>query len=522
MKSSTRIILLVVGTVAVAALLGGGFALVGLPYFDRMKAVEKVEAEARQLQGDLDDLEAQKRKLKPLERRGLPAGTFYPDDPKRTKREYAEVAKQEYEMLLWNILKDVGARSPAVRFVDGESNNKAGIPQMDPNYKANNASDPAEFLTYTQIVYKVEIPKTDLGTIAEVLRRYYSLDLLHQITSLSIRQTSANELGKDERPAKERDDLKFELTTRAIIINGAERRRSLSPAPSPLVGLVGGGGAVPYQYPLSTTPSLSRKLVPSAFDPILANKPVREYFYVAAKDPFHGTLPEYPERKADVGGEKDPPPPLPKPDLREFIVYTASIHTEKGNEHSVEVLIKDKINNEDYELTVTQAGEKVRVKVFKFEHNTHLADVSKRKQKVYSQDTLEIGKWTMSNKNNFTVYGVDTDGSLILGEKPTLPEPAKEEKKPAGPGGVGGRPQQPAKPVLPPTDPKAALIGGPVVFAPRAEKFYRWKSGDNLKQIVELSKKDADEAIRRAQTRFLTTPTSTPTGTNPQEAKGGE
>ncbi len=515
MKRNMRLILLVVGVLAVGGLLAAGYFLLAEPYLARVKAVEKAEADARRVDDDLTDLQTQARKLKPLEKRGLPAGVNYPDDPKRSKREYAEVAKQEYETALTKILKDAGARNATVNFIDGESNNKAGIPQMDTNYKPNNASDPAEYLTYTQIVYKVEIPKTDLGTIGDVLRRYYSLDLLHQITHLSIRQTTANELGQDERPAKERADLKVEITTRAIIINGAERRRSLSPAPSPLIGLVAGIGAVPYQQ----STSLSRKLPPPPSEPILAVKP-RDYALLPAKDPFHGSIKPYPDF-VDKGPAPPPPPPPAKPDLREFIVFTTSIHSQVGNEHSVEIVIKDKINQDEYQVVVTQIGEKVVAKVTKFYFDNFKTNPADRKKKEYmNEPTLDISKFTMSNKNNFTVYGVDTDGSLIIGERPTLPEPAKEEKKPAV-GGGGGRPQPPAKPTLPPPDPKAALIGGPVVFAPRAEKFYRWKSGDSLKQIVELSKTEADAAIRRAQTRFLPTPTSTPTGTSP-EAKGGE
>lgn len=514
MNRYLRIVLFKLAGAAVGGIIAAVYFLLVDPYFARVKAVEKAEAEARRVEDDLADLNAQAKKLRPLEKRGLPAGVLYPDDPKRTKREYAEVAKQEYETALTKLLKDAGARNSTVNFIDGESNNKAGIPQMDASFKPNNTSDPAEYLTYTQIVYKIEIPKTDLGTIAEVLRRYYSFDLLHQITHLSIRQTTANELGEDRRPPKERADLKVEITTRAIIIHGAERRRSLSPAPSPLVGLVGGIGAWPYQQ----STSLSRKLVPTPFEPILASQPIREYHYIPAKDPFHGSVYDPPPVVTQGPKETEVVIP-PKPDLREFIVFTTSIHTEKGNEQSVEIVIKDKINQDEYQVVVTQIGEKVVPKVTKFYFDNFKTNPADRKKKEYmNEPTLDISKFTMSNKNNFTIYGVDTDGSLILGERPTLPEPPKDDKKP---GGGGGRP--PAKPTLPPPDPKAALIGGPVVFAPRAEKFYRWKSGDNLKQIVELSKTEADAAIRRAQTRFLPTPTSTPTGTNPPvEAKGGE
>jgi hypothetical protein len=210
----------------------------------------------------------------------------------------------------------------------------------------------------------------------------------------------------------------------------------------------------------------------------------------------------------------------PKPDFREFIVFTTTYHTIEGDEHTFDIWIRDKINKEDYNLLLTQAGEKVRTKVYKWEYQDFKVDAAARKKKVYSQDTLEISKYTMINKNDFTVYGVDTDGSLILGEKPTglAPELANDDKARPGGNGTSGRPT--GRPTLPAADPKAAVVGGLVVTAPKAEKFYRWESGKSLKQIVELSKGEAEKAIRRAQTRFLpAAPDAKTTSTPPTDVK---
>lgn len=517
MNSRNRLIVLALGVLSLGGLLAAGYVFLAEPYLQRMKSVKKMEDDAQTAQDDLDDLQAKTKKLKGLRAKSLPAGPLYPDDPKRTKREYADVARAEYEQALTRLLRDSGARNATVDYIDGDSNNKTGIPQIDPNAKPNRDADPSDYLAYTQVVFKIGIPKTDLDTVAAVLRRYYALDLLHQITQLNIKQTGTTDLTQDKRPYKERTDLKVELTTRAIIVHDAPRRRSLTAAPTPLAGLVGGSGAVSYEQ----STAASRALVPTPVEPTLASKPIRDYGILAAKDLFHGGL--YNPPPDTKPAQRDPDPIRLKPDFREFIVFTTSIHTIEGDEHTLDITVKDKINKEDYNLVLTQSGEKVRVKVYKWEYQDFKVDAAARKKKVYSQDTLEISKYTMINKNDFTVYGVDTDGSLILGEKPTglSPELSKDDKtqpvRGAGGGGAGGRPT--TRPSLPPADPKAAVVGGMVVTAPKAEKFYRWEYGKSLKQIVELSKGEAEKAIRRAQTRFLPAPDAKTTSTPPPEVK---
>jgi hypothetical protein len=506
-----RWVLTVIIKLTVASLGAVVYFMLVAPYLVKVKAVEKAEAEAVRAEEDLDQMRRKQKEFNQHVRRSLPAGPEYKGDPQRTKREYADVAKFEYEQALNKVLRDSGARNTTVNFVDAESNNKTGIPQIDKEFKPTRDSDPSDYLTYTPVVFKVDIPKADLETVAEVLRRYYSLDLLHQITHLTIKPVGGVDLGEDKRNQKDRNDLKVELTTRAIIVHGAERRLSLTPAPMPLAGL--GGGLVEFAYENNSRADL-RKVMPTPLEPILANSPIREYHYVAAKDVFHGTLPVPPPVITRKPKDDDAPPPPPKPDYREFIWYTTRIHKIDGDEHTLEITVKDKINKEDYELVITQSGEKVVVKSYKFEYENFKIDSAQRRKKVYSQDTLEISKYTMLNKNNFTVYGVDTDGSLILGEKPTglapdLPKDDKNQPRQGGGGGVGGGGGRPvgggggSRVALPPPDPKAAVIGGMVVTAPKAEKFYRWQADTNLKQIVELSKADAEKAIKRAQTRFL-------------------
>ena len=500
MNSRKRMTVLALGVVALVGLLAAGYVFLAEPYLKRAQSVKKMESDAILAQGDLLDLQGKNQKLMALQKRSLPAGPKYPDDPKRQKREYADVARAEYEQALTRLLRDSGARNATVDYVDGESNNKAGIPQIDPGTRPGRDADPADYLAYTQVVFKIEIPKTDLGTISDVLRRYYSLDLLHQITHLNIKQSVVNELGQDKRPLKERNDLKVELTTRAIIVHDAPRRQSLTPSPNPLVALVGVGGAQAYEQ----SSTVSRKLLTDPIERTLASKPPRDYSILPAKDVFHGT---YEPPPPPVVGGKGPEIIVPKPDFREHIRYTTCIHSSQGNIHVVEVTIRDKANNEDYMVTITQEGEQVVARTIKYVFDNHKLDPAERKKKDrgYDSKVLDISRAsTMRNKNEFTVYGVDTDDSLIVGERPTglSPEFPKDDKTQPRPV-VGGQGRPTTRPTLPPADPKAALVGGMVVTAPKAEKFYRWEYGKNLSQIVELSKGEAEKAIQRAQTRFL-------------------
>lgn len=588
MNPRTRLILLALGGVAVLGLLAVGYFTVVQPFLDRVTEVKQQELAAVKKETELDDLRMETKRLGEYHKRSLPA------DP--------DVAKSEYKLALEKVLRDSGAHGYTVNYLDGDSNNRTGIPQVDPAFKPKRDDKPAEYLTYTQVVYKIDVPKTDLATAAEILRRYYSLGLIQQISHLELRHTTAD-LEKDVRGAKERSDLKMEIVTKAVIVNGAAARRTLLPAPAVYGGVVGGGGL----FSLEQSPGAARNVNPVPDELLVALAKGRDYSLLAAKDPFHGTLPPPPEpygtvsgfvfedlnddgvwgedekgvsgvsvtlaqvvngkagaeKKAttdqngayrftsvkpgggytlkvasssqftpgksvvgSTGGSNAVPgelsgvavpvdgesknnafgglPPIPtKPDYSEYIHYTSSFHTIDGEEHTITIFIRDKINKEDYELVFTQAGEKVRVKVFKWEYQDYKADAAQKKKKVYSQETLEISKYTMRNKNDFTVHGVDTDGSLILSERPAV-EAAKEEKpRPGGGfgGGFGGG-RPPA--TKPPLDPKAAVVGGiGVPAAPRPEKFYRWESGKSLKQIVELNKAEADKAIRRAQTRFL-------------------
>ncbi len=466
---------LVLGLVVLGGVGAAAYFFAIQPYLANQDLIAKAESEVSERQSDLDLTLSKNKKLKEWLRRSLPA------DP--------EVAKREYDLALEKILKESGAKGYFVNPLESVAQNTRGIPFLEDDHKIKKDEKPEDYLTYTQVAFKITIPKTDLGTIEEFLKRYYSLNLLLQITLLEIKREGFLEFGDDKRGPKERADLSVEIHTKGIILKGAPVRKTLLPVPYGHGAVL---GALGYTA-LEQSPALGRNLVPVQFENLFAT-PLRDYTLIAAKDIYHGTLPEpvyFKEKK-----EEDPVElPLPvRPDLREYVRYSSMILTSEGDEHSAIIMIKDTINNEDYEMTLTQNGEKVKAVVKKYDYT------GERRNKPIRESTLIISKYTMSNKNDFTVYGLDGD-ALILGERPVSAKPGEVQPLPRG-----SKPGASPKIKWPETDPRTALLGGMGVFAPKAEKFYRWEYGKNLKQIVELSKTEADKAIRRAQSSLVAKP----------------
>ncbi len=604
MTSRSRLLVLALVGVLLVAAVAAGWLFVYDPYTKKKQLVDAAEAKAQTAEDDADAVVAQTKKLKGYQKQSLPA------DP--------QTAKREYQTALKAVLDESGARNATITPPnDTELSRPTGVPFIDQS-ATRPALDakPETYLTYIPLTFRVEFSKTDLATVAEVLRRYYALDLLHQITQLSIRRDGTAEVGTDARPQKERADLHVTFTTRALIVSGATARLPVALVSGPH-GAVGGGLGLAAQSPPGAEPVLSPKQ--------------RAYDLLAAKDPYHGELPapippagsvsgyvfaddnknglfDADEKNAPEDNEKGvgrvgmklyqiqegdkprkfvaqattnqygyykfdgvkpgsgyvivqeqptgyesgpatpgtmggaagnneitgvtvlmqkespennfaeipPPPPITaKPDFREFVEYNSWIHTIEGEEHTFTITLKDKINDEDYEVLYVVLGERVKVKATKYYYQRFKTDPADRKKKEYmNEPLLDISKpAAMSNKNVFAVYGVEKDGALLLGERPPAvlpPDPPKGTK----PGG---------KVVLPPPDPKATILGGVAALAPRPEKFYRWESGKTLKQLVELTTPEAEKAIRLSKAwlvedKKLAVPTTTDTP-KPDEKK---
>jgi hypothetical protein len=479
---------------------GVGFAA----YSFGVKPVLAKREQLKTLQGEVEWKQESKEKvqrsnqqrLKEYHARSLPGGEV-------------EFSWREYQLLIERLLDE--AKAPPRGYTiqrDAAHASVAGVPLLNPDDKKDKT--PA----YTKIAYKVEMKRVSLDVVTEFLARYYRSNLLHQITLLEVKRDGQVDLGEDKRPHPERDDLNVTLITEAMILNGAPARKTILAIP-PSNGAVLGGASL---WAMEQTPSVGRTITPQWFEPILANKPARDYLLVAARDPFHGTLPVPPPPA---------PPPVkveqvipPKPDYGDLIYYTTKYKRYEGAEQSAELCIRDKINNEDYEIFLTQSGERVKVVVKKFYF------VGGKKKLADRGDLLEIANSSMRNKHKFTVYGLDDD-AIIVGEKPSGlaelvkgAEPPRDDRNGGGgrPGSGPGRGNGPKTP-LPPADPKAAVLGGAgAVLAPRAERFYRWEYGQPLNKLVELQGKEAEKAVQRAQSSlFAAAPVDAATATAASE-----
>jgi len=104
----------------------------------------------------------------------------------------------------------------------------------------------------------------------------------------------------------DRKDLAAKIITEAIILDGAEPRRTLLSVPTAFAAV---GGMSGYNA-LLLTPEASRGLSPIQFTPVLATSG-RDYTMIVQNDMFHGPLPLRPpsvfEKIADISNEVDKP-----------------------------------------------------------------------------------------------------------------------------------------------------------------------------------------------------------------------
>jgi hypothetical protein len=243
----------------------------GAGYFFVLDPLRAKEAAAEKLAPEVDKLEAEVRqarkdapRLAEARRRSLPA------DPAVAKREYAE--------MLTRILQKAGL--PPGYKVSDKTPEAGAIPVLPGGKKS-----PA----YQKVAFDVTFDRADMWAVRDVLEGYYGLNVLHQITHLEIKVEA--QPGAKGKAAPDRRDLAVKLSTEAIILDGAEPRRTLLPV-SPAFAAAGGqlGFAT-----VSQTSELGRGLTPLRFGPVLSPKN-RDYGLIVLRDPFHGLLP--------------PPPPL--------------------------------------------------------------------------------------------------------------------------------------------------------------------------------------------------------------------
>ena len=370
-------------------------------------------------------------------------------------------AAQEYDAVINRLLRD--AKVPATAFtVKPKAVEGKATPELLPKRPA-----------YSRVGLEIALKKVNFATVLEVLRAYYKLNLLQQITSFTMKRIEDKD-GPAPRGSlfADKADLELTIVTEAIILDGAEPRRSLLPVPIAF-GLIGGAAG---EQLMAQSPEPSRGLSPLQLTQVLAAGD-RDYALLLVKDLFHGPppLPLPPPEKVVV---------IPKEDTAEFIRITAFGRNPDGSGSAV---IEDAASKQEYLIDAKWTAGKLLPEVTKSYYTP------RGKPKAYDTEAeLDISEASSGTARKFRIVGFHEDG-LIVAEKEIVG--AAPTPRPATPGGTRPRTGPPA-PVK--TPPLAAVAGGAAwVVGPPPEKFFLWKPGQALAAVEELRGPDLEKALRQ-------------------------
>jgi len=263
-------LILLFGSVAI------GYAFVYSPIQAKKAAAATLDAEIAKKQEEFDKLKSERKKLDDLKRRSLPA------DASVAKREYAEVMNR----LLVNAKVPTGFR---VRELSPDATGTPALASKKP--------------AYTKIAFEITFERADLWNVHDFLLSYYRLPLLHQITLLDIKTDAQPSTTTRGKVVNDRRDLVVKVITEAIILDGADGRKSLFSVPAAFAAV----GGIRGVNALAHTPEAIRHLFHGE-SAILAAR-TRDYSLIVQNDVFHGPLPLAPsmsvERIADISVEMD-------------------------------------------------------------------------------------------------------------------------------------------------------------------------------------------------------------------------
>ncbi len=444
MTPRERILAVVLGGFVVAAVAGfGGYTLFYSPIQARQRTADAFQKEIADRQDRLTKLKRDLPRLAEAKRRSLPA------DP--------DLARREYEAVLGRTLR--AARVPAGATVTPRTVDNRNVPTLAPKKPA-----------YTRVAFEVNFKKADLQSLVDFLEAYYKLNVLHQITSLTIkRPDSAGSAddgttpiatqppGRRGRPttAGTRADLEVTLVTEAVILDVAEPRRTLLPVSS---AFAAAGGYAAF-HALTQSPEAGRGLTPMQFAPVLAVAG-REYGSVVGKDLFHGPVPPPPVVQKEPEPPPAPPPP-PKEDVSPYIRLTGITLRSDGSSGAE---VRDTANNLKYVIELKPGRTAIEKYYF-------LKDRPRRDYDYPDRTLLTISDDSSATNRTFKVLFMEAEEMIL----------ADAEKKPTGPAAAT----------------VAAVGGGPAVTAVRPPDLYRWKVGQTLKDVKRLDKSAAREVILR-------------------------
>lgn len=256
-----------------------GYMLLYTPYQEKKAAAAKLDEEINQLQEKVDAVGPNKKKLDEIKRQSLPADE--------------NLARAQYKLFLEQLLRNAGINDYKIPASTKLTARAPVVPELAPKKFA-----------YAQLEFKVDASNVNLWQLVDFLRAFYQAELLHQITYINVNRTN--------KPSETRSGLEVHMTIEAVILDGAENRKTLF-APSPPVSVpnaVAAVGGIPGLAVVNLKSDLARASVrntPGQPTPVLSTRQ-RDYSYVAWKDIFYGVLPDYKPPKVpsfDMGPIRD-------------------------------------------------------------------------------------------------------------------------------------------------------------------------------------------------------------------------
>ena len=458
-----RLAILVGTLIAVFVIVGGGYLFVWVPLTDKARIAEALELENTEKDGKLRQILKDMPRLQTSIKRSLPAD--------------ADVAKQEYDAAINRILRDAkvptNAFSVKPKVMDGKAAPELVVGSKKP--------------AYNRIALEITMKKVDFATVIDVLSRYYKLNLLQQITKFTMKKGDDASTARRGSGIADKPDLEVTFITEAIILDGAEARRSLLPV-SPGMGAIGGGAGL---QTVLNSPIQARGLTPLQLARVLASND-RDYSLVLVKDFFHGPPPTPEVVRA----------PEPKEDTSPFIRMTGFGRNSDGSGTAV---IEDIASKQEYVIDLHWVKDKLTPEVVKYYYS-----VKGLKKSYAPEPDLDISESTSGTAKKFRVVGFDGDGLVLA-----LLEGAEVAPKPPQSG--SGRPTPTS---LPKTDKIEKTDADSSATTESNERVYLWKSGESLSRIVELTGEERQKAIQRATapapaTTDTTTLTVNPMATQP-------
>jgi hypothetical protein len=255
-----------IGLIVLAVGGAAAYLLVVVPHGEKTRAAAKLDADLEKVRAEKKAVLKDLGRLPDVRRRSLPA------DLALAKREYAE--------MLSRVLQAANV-APGFRVAE-KTPDGAGIPTFPGGKKA----------VYQKVAFEVTFDRADMWAVKDVLEGYYKLNVLQQITHFEVKvDATPGQGGGRTKAVADRRDLAVKFSTEAVVLDGAEPRRTLLPVPAAFAGI---GGWLGYNG-IALNPEAGRGLTPLQLAPVLSAKN-RDYSLLVQRDPFHGPLP--------------PPPPL--------------------------------------------------------------------------------------------------------------------------------------------------------------------------------------------------------------------